>query len=332
MSNHDILVTGGAGYIGSHFINKFLQANNDVHVVVVDNFSQTKNNVIKDDRIKYLKVDLLAKKQLEKVFQKNHFDSVVHFAALASVPDSVNNPQRYYENNVVGGLNLLNCMIEKNVKKIVFSSSASVYGEPISEFIDEDHPKIPVNPYGQTKLIFEEILSNYSSAYNLNSISFRYFCAAGCDEAGKLGEFHKPETHAMPSILEALLGFRQEFCIYGDDYDTLDGTGVRDYIHVNDLASAHILALQKLSGNDRLCKSYNLGINRGFSVMELINATEEITGKKLKYQIKKRRPGDPSRLIADSRRAQDELGWKPQYLDIKEIIKTAYSFYQLHKL
>jgi UDP-glucose 4-epimerase len=322
-----ILVTGGAGYIGAHFVNKLIEKD-DAEVIVVDNFSQSKNNVIKSSNVSYYQVDIRDKQKLLDIFKKNSVDVVVHFAALANVPDSVSRPKNYYDNNINGGLSLLSCMLETGVKKIVFSSSAAVYGEPVSEIITEDHPTKPINPYGYTKLIFENILKDYQRAYDIDSISFRYFCAAGCDESLRVGEYHNPETHVIPCIVETLLGKRDEFFVYGDDYSTSDGTGVRDYIHVNDIVGAHINAMERLLGSNNLCEAYNLGINKGFSVMELIGAAERVSGKKLNYKVAPKRQGDPARLIADSSRAQQELGWKPRYIDIDEIILSAFNFFK----
>lgn len=325
-----ILVTGGAGYIGSHFINKLLTKEPLVRVVVVDNFGQGRRNVIVDERVTYLDVNLCDKDAISSVFADAGIDLVVHFAALASVPDSVARPREYYSNNIIGGINLLDVMRDNNVDKIIFSSSASVYGEPISEIITEDHPKNPTNPYGQTKLIFEHMLDDYHRAYGIKSVSFRYFCASGCDESGTVGEWHTPETHAIPCIIETLLGKRELFYVFGNDYPTPDGSGIRDYVHVNDLASAHLLAMGVLLKGDDICTAYNLGINKGFSVFELIGAAERISGKKVNHQIKKRRPGDPSRLIADATKIRRELGWEPAYTSIDSIMKTAYRYFEKH--
>lgn len=326
----NILVTGGAGYIGSHFINKTLQQG-DCRIVVVDNFSQGRSNIINDPRITYEEVDLVDKVALKKVFTDNNFDIVVHFAALASVPDSVVRPREYYYNNVIGGLNLLDCMLEGGVKKIINSSSASIFGEPITEIITEDHPKLPTNPYGSTKLVIEYILKEYHTAYGIQSVSFRYFCACGCDESLKVGEYHQPETHVIPCIIEALLGKREKFYVYGDDYPTPDGSGIRDYIHVNDLAEVHRLAMEKLLGGVEACEFLNMGIIKGFSVFELIKVAEKISGKKLNYEVRARRLGDPSMLIADSTKAQQWLGWKPKYTSIEEIFESAYNYFKLKK-
>lgn len=326
--NHlTILVTGGAGYIGSHFVNR-LRKEAGVKIIVVDDFRQSKNNIMKDRRIIYYPVDICDRKKLLGIFKQYPIDIVVHFAGLISVPDSVLNPRDYYQNNIGGGLSLLDCMIRAGVKKVIFSSSAAVYGEPVSEIIDESHPTNPINPYGLTKLIFEKMLADYHEAYRINSISFRYFCAAGCDESLKLGEYHNPETHVIPSIVETLLGLRKEFFVCGNDYPTLDGSPIRDYIHVNDLVLAHLRGLNKIMRTSDICRVYNLGINKGFSVLELIRSAEKISGIKLNYKIKERRPGDPSRLVADSSAAQKELGWRSAYTDIDKIISTAFNFYK----
>lgn len=318
-----ILVTGGAGYIGSHFVRK-LSMEPNVRIIVVDNFSQGKNNILKRNNLFYEEVDLLDSNKLNDIFKKDKIDFVVHFAALASVPDSIARPAEYYKNNIIGGLNLLACMLENGVKNIIFSSSASVYGEPVSDLIKEDDPKKPINPYGYTKLVFEKILRDYHDAYGMNSISFRYFCAAGCDESGELREGHNPETHVIPMIIQTIFGKRKEFFIYGNNFPTPDGTGIRDYIHVNDLADAHLLAIKKLADGRPICKAYNLGINRGYSVMELIDTAKKISGKEVPFQIKPRRPGDPSTLVADATAARTELGWEPKYTDIESIVKSAY--------
>lgn len=322
----NILITGGAGYIGAHVV-KLLRDESDSRIHVIDNFSQSRRNILKSDRITYHEVDIRDKESLDKVFSASKPDVVFHFAALASVPDSVINPLSYYDNNVIGTLNLLECMKSYGTRKIIFSSSAAVYGEPESEEITEDHPKRPTNPYGKTKLIGEEILKDYFHAYGISSVSFRYFCAAGIDPEKEVGEYHNPQTHVIPSILETIAGKREGFSIFGDNFPTSDGTGVRDYIHVMDLARAHILAIHKLTEAD-ICVQYNLGINKGFSVMELIKASEKVTGMSLPYTVKERRPGDPAKLIANSDKAQKELNWQPEYTDIEKIIETTYSSIQ----
>jgi UDP-glucose 4-epimerase len=321
-----IIVTGGAGYIGSHAV-KALLTDREHEIHVVDNFSQSRHNVITHPNITYHELDICDGTLLKELFVHVKPEIVFHFAALASVPDSVKNPSVYYKNNVVGSLNLLEAMRESACNKIVFSSSASTYGEPITEVISEDHPKKPTNPYGQTKLDMEHMLQAYFTAYGISSVSFRYFCAAGAEPTLELGEYHTPETHVIPCIVETLLGKREVFTIFGDDYPTPDGSGIRDYIHVVDLANAHIAAMNKLA-TEKICTQYNLGINKGFSVKELIVAAENVSGRKLNYQVKERRPGDPSRLIADPSKAMRELQWEPQYTDIADIITTAYESFK----
>jgi len=321
-----IIITGGAGYIGAHTV-KLLSQLNDVDIHVIDNFSQSRWNILTNSNLTYHELDICDTATLNEVFLEVRPDVVFHFAALASVPDSVSNPASYYKTNVFGSYNLLEAMRKSNCTKIIFSSSASVYGEPITEVITEDHPKNPTNPYGRTKLVVEHMLQEYSIAYGISSISFRYFCAAGAEPTLTVGEYHNPETHIIPSIIETLLGNREHFAIYGDDYPTHDGTGIRDYIHVVDIAQAHVLAMHKLK-NESLCTHYNLGINKGFSVRELITALETISGLTLKYEVKNRRPGDPSRLIADASKAMNELDWQPQYTDITDIVTTAYESFK----
>jgi UDP-glucose 4-epimerase len=330
MLKKNILVIGGAGYIGSHVVNLLLEKGYFVHVV--DCFRESRSNVIAHVNLRYHEVDIRNKQDLSLIFKEISLDMVLHFAALASVPDSMSRPFEYYETNVIGGLNILECMRENGVKKIVFSSSASTYGEPQNEVITETHQQVPTNTYGYTKLIFENILKDYSRAYGFSSISLRYFCAAGCDYDSGIGEYHTPETHVIPSIIETLLGRRERFFVYGDDFLTPDGTGVRDYIHVKDLATAHICAVEKINETDKVfCNQYNLGINKGFSVMELIKVAEEVSGKKLNFEIRGRREGDPSRLIADATKAQKELKWTPEYLDVKDMIESTYLFFKNKK-
>lgn len=318
-----LLITGGAGYIGAHFINKV----KDHEILVVDTFIQGKNNVL--ENIDYRNIDIRSKYHLKIVFEEFKPDVVVHYAALANVPHSVANPAKYYDVNLLGGLNVLECMREVGCDKIIFSSTAAVYGESsgvhTDEPLDNEHKPQPFNPYGRSKYMFEQILEDYYKAYKINSISFRYFCATGCDEGGKVGCYHDPETQVIPNICKTLVGKQEMFNVWGGDFNTKDGTGIRDYIHVNDLADAHILALDKIKG----CKIYNLGINKTFSVMELIKAAEKVTGKKLNYKISPRRAGDPAILMADSTKAQRELGWKPKYTDIEQIILTDYNFFKI---
>lgn len=322
----NIIVTGGAGYIGAHLV-KLLAHQPDTMIHVIDNFSQSRKNILTRPNVHYHELDICNADDMNKIFLDYAPEAVFHFAAIANVPDSVTDPAKYYRTNVVGSYNILEAMRHSGCTKIIFSSSASVYGEPESEVIIENHSKKPTNPYGRTKLVMEEMLKEYFTAYKISSISFRYFCAAGADPEGELGEYHVPETHVIPSILETILGKREMFSIFGTDYPTPDGTGIRDYIHVVDLANAHIYALHKLDA-ETICTQYNLGNNKGFSVRELIDTAEKVTGKTLPFTEKDRRPGDPSRLIADASRAMAELSWQPKYTTIEEIVATAYTSFQ----
>ncbi|MFA7298206.1 MAG: UDP-glucose 4-epimerase GalE [Candidatus Absconditabacterales bacterium] len=320
----NILVTGGAGYIGSHTVKLLLEQG--LVPIVFDSLENGFKEFVLSE--KFYQGDLRNLDDLERVFSSEHIDAVIHFAAYASVPDSVVNPDKYYHNNLIGGLNLLNTMNKYGVKKIIFSSSASVYGEPISEIIKENHPKQPINPYGHSKLVFEEILKWYNVAYQISSISFRYFCAAGASKDGIVGELHNPETHVIPVAILAALGKKEKFMIFGDDYPTPDGTGIRDFIHVEDLAQAHILGLSHLDEN--ICKQFNLGIGKGFSVKEVTEAVKKISGKDFKVEIGPRRLGDPSILIADSHAAQSFLNWKPKYIDLEDMVQTSFNFLSKH--
>lgn len=321
-----VLVTGGAGYIGSHVVNS-LRKEGLYKIFVVDNFSESRNNIIKDDFVSYHEVDIRNKVLLEKTFQEIKPDVVFHLAALTSVPLSMRDPGEYYDVNILGGLNILECMRLVGTNKIIFSSSAAVYGEPEKEIIDENHSKNPTSTYGYTKLVFENVLKDYNRAYGISSISLRYFCAAGCEADSGIGEHHKNETHIIPSIVETLLGRREEFFVYGKDFSTLDGTGVRDYIHVQDLAQGHICAMNKVFSEKNVYEQYNLGINKGFSVLDLIKEAETVSGKKLNFSFKERRPGDPSQLVANSTKAKNELGWVPKFTDIKDMVSSTYYFF-----
>lgn len=318
-----ILVTGGAGYIGSHCVKRLLENYQHDEIAVVDNLEEGHRDAVLTD--KFYKCDLRDKEKLIKVFKKEEFEAVIHFAAFASVPESVALPHKYYENNIIGGLNLLEAMLGNDVKKIIFSSSAAVYGEPISELIDEEHPRIPKNPYGHSKLVIEDMLKWYFKAYGINSISFRYFCAAGADPDGKIGERHKVETHSIPSAIFTALGKRDTFFVYGGDYKTKDGSGVRDYVHVNDLVDAHIKALDIIDENT--CDQMNLGIGKGFSVFDIINTVKELSGKTFNVKVVERRAGDPGLLIASPDKAYRYLNWKPKYTELDDIIQTALNFF-----
>lgn len=319
------LVLGGAGYIGSHMVN-YLQ-NQQHDVVVFDNLSTGFRKLVLSDQ--FYQVDILDKEALAAGFEKfGPFDCVIHFCAKSLVGESKTDPKIYYENNVTGTLNLLQVMLETGHNKIIFSSTAATFGVPQSEEIDESHPNNPINPYGQSKLMVEKILSDFADAYGMRSVCLRYFNAAGADPSGKIGEMHDPETHLIPNILKSVLGQTESnLKVFGTDYPTPDGSCIRDYIHVNDLSSAHYKAFEYIcteSGAHR----YNLGIGNGFSVLDVIKTAEKVVGKSIPYELGERRPGDPPKLIADSRRAQEELGWIPQFTNLEEIIQTAWDFHR----
>lgn len=318
-----ILVTGGAGYIGSHTVKYLLE--NDYNVVVVDNLVYGHREAVLTKNFE--QIDLADKPALDKVFKKNKLDAVIHFAAFTYVGESVTTPQKYYWNNVVNTLNLLDTMMENGVKNIVFSSTCATYGNPQYTPIDEKHPQNPINPYGKTKLMMEQIMADYETAYDLKYAALRYFNAAGADVQGELGEVHEPETHLIPLVLKAIKGEIPQITVFGTDYDTADGTCIRDYIHVEDLADAHMRAVEKLFETQ---KSYciNLGTGIGTSVKEIINAAEKVTGKKVPVVYGERRAGDPAKLYASSQKAKEILNWNPKYTDIHEIIKTAWLFEQ----
>lgn len=315
-----ILVMGGAGYIGSHTTKHLLD--NGYEVVVADNLVYGHRQAL-DARAGFVHADLLDIFSLQTLFASYQIDAVIHFAAFAYVGESVTDPAKYYTNNVVGTINLLNVMQAFGVGKIVFSSTCATYGEPLYIPIDENHPQNPINPYGRSKLMIEQIFADYERAYGLRHIALRYFNAAGASADGQRGESHTPETHLIPLVLKAIKGERKNIKVFGTDYDTRDGTCVRDYIHVEDLAVAHRLALEKL---DTYTGCINLGTGVGTTVKEIITAAEKVSGKKCPTEYVDRRPGDPARLYADNHKARDILGWTPQYLDIENIIKTAWSW------
>lgn len=321
-----ILVTGGAGYIGSHCVLALLKEGFDVHIF--DNFStghkETVETLKKYGTLTYSEGDLQNKTDIKKVFEKNKIDAVVHFAAFSQVGESVKNPQKYYQNNVCGTLNLLEAMLENDVKKIVFSSTAATYGEPVYTPIDENHPQLPINPYGQTKLMIERIMDDYDKAYGLKSVRLRYFNVAGADSEGRVGEWHTPETHLVPNILKSSFGDGKTFEMYGDDYDTKDGTCVRDYINVEDLAQAHILALKYLN-NGGETNFFNLGTQEGTTVKEVFDVCEQVIGKSIPVKKMPRREGDPAILVADNTKAKNELGWEPKN-SFEHSVKTAYEW------
>lgn len=321
-----ILVTGGAGYIGSHCVLSLLENNFNVHIF--DNLSTGNKDIIKtlkdNDNIFFTLGDLINKEEVNNVFKKSEFKAVIHFAAYSQVGESVVNPQKYYKNNILGTLNLLEAMIEHNVKYIVFSSTAAVYGRAEYTPIDEKHSLNPLSPYGRTKLAIENILDDYDKAYGIKSVRLRYFNAAGADKSLRTGECHNPETHLIPNILNTVFNQKKPFKLYGTDYKTKDGTCLRDYIDVEDLAKAHILALRYLeNGGNTDC--FNLGTSKGYTVKEVFHLCEKITGRKLPLEIGNKREGDPAELVADNKKAKEILGWIPQK-SLDESIQNAYNW------
>ena len=323
----NVLVCGGAGYIGSHTVYELIERGHSV--VVVDSLIKGHKAAVHNDAKFYLG-DIRDEEFMDKVFKENNIDAVIDFAAFSLVGESVNEPFKYYENNVYGTLKLLEAMERAGVKKIVFSSTAATYGEPENEIIVESDKTNPTNPYGETKLTVEKMLKWADNAYGIKFVALRYFNAAGAHISGKIGEDHSPETHLIPIILQTALGQREKMFIFGDDYDTPDGTCVRDYIHVTDLADAHIKALEKLFKTNE-SGIYNLGNGKGFSVKEVIEKAKKVTGKEFKVEIEARRNGDPSTLIASSEKAIKELGWKPKFNTLDKIIETAWNWHKDHK-
>ena len=318
-----ILIVGGAGYIGSH-ANKYL-SQQGYQTVVYDNLSYGHADFVKYGD--FVRGDLNNVEQLRSVFEDHNISAVMHFAAFAYVGESVENPEKYYMNNVVNTLNLLNVMKVFGCHNIIFSSTCATYGNPAYLPIDEQHVQNPINPYGATKLMVENILRDYSVAYDFKYVCLRYFNAAGADIEAELGENHNPETHLIPLILDAALGLRDDISVFGTDYNTPDGSAVRDYIHVTDLAKAHLLALDYLSEGGK-SSAFNLGNGEGHSVLEVINAVKRITKKDFRVNILERRPGDPPRLVGSSKKAQEILGWNPEFNSIETIIETAWTWHQ----
>ena len=323
----NVLVCGGAGYIGSHTVYELIERGHSV--VVVDSLIKGHKAAVHNEAKFYLG-DIRDEEFMDRVFKENNIEPVIDFAAFSLVGESVNEPFKYYENNVYGTLKLLEAMERAGVKKIVFSSTAATYGEPENDIIVESDKTNPTNPYGETKLTVEKMLKWADNAYGIKFVALRYFNAAGAHISGKIGEDHSPETHLIPIILQTALGQREKMFIFGDDYDTPDGTCVRDYIHVTDLADAHIKALEKLFKTNE-SGIYNLGNGKGFSVKEVIEKAKKVTGKDFKVEIEARRSGDPSTLIASSEKAIKELGWKPKFNTLDKIIETAWNWHKDHK-
>jgi len=317
-----ILVTGGAGYIGSHTVKILLEKGYEP--VIFDNLSSGHRELLPGGI--FIQADLREKEKIERTIREYRIEAVIHFASLIQVGESYDNPRLYYTHNLITTLNLLEAMLEVGVKKFVFSSSAAVYGEPRSVPVTEDHPVNPTNPYGQTKAFIEKILADYGRAHGLSFISLRYFNAAGADLDGRRGELHEPETHLIPNIMLHLLNKKPYFELYGDDFPTPDGTAVRDYIHVLDLAEAHVLAL-RLMEDKPVQAVFNLGTGQGYSVREIISWVERITGKKVNLRIRPRRRGDVPILMASKEKAMQELQWEPRYSDIETIIRTAWQWH-----
>ena len=318
-----ILVVGGAGYIGSHMVRKLV--NEGYAVVILDNLSTGNRRLVQADEL--VVGSLGDARLLDRLFSKHRFDAVMHFAAFSQVGESVRRPLDYYRNNLSETGVLLEAMIRNEVKRFIFSSTAAVYGEPLRTPITEEHSCAPTNPYGNTKLAVERMLNDCDAAYGLRYTALRYFNAAGADESGEIGEMHDPETHLIPIVLSAAAGRVEHIQVFGTDYPTPDGTCVRDYIHVNDLAQAHMLALGALlDGGDS--SVYNLGSSNGFSVKEVIEIAESVTGREIPVLEAPRRPGDPATLIASSDRIKEVLGWKPAYQTLQGIIGTAWNWHQ----
>lgn len=321
----NILVIGGAGYIGSHMVR--MLAKQGYNPVVFDNLSKGHREAVVNYPFEL--GDLGDKARLTEVFKKYGIEAVMHFAAFAEVGESVKEPSKYYHNNVAKVLDLLDALVENDIKYFVFSSTAATFGEPIRPKIDESHPQNPINPYGNTKLMVEKILADFDTAYGLKATALRYFNASGADDSGEIGESHNPETHLIPIVLQAAAGKRPSIKMFGTDYPTPDGTCVRDYVHVNDLARAHILALEKMF-KDNVSERFNLGSGNGFSVAEIVKEAKRITGIDFTVEKAPRRDGDPAVLVADSAKAERILGWKPQY-NLTRIIETAWKWEQHRK-
>jgi UDP-glucose 4-epimerase len=319
-----ILVTGGAGYIGSHAVRLFRARGHEVWVY--DNLSMGHRAAAPAERL--IVGDLGEPARLDQALVEHRIEAVVHFAAFAYVGESVEQPARYYQNNLVNTLNLLDALRRLRIDRFVFSSTCATYGVPEKVPITEDEKQKPINPYGNTKLAVERALADYAAAYNWGFAALRYFNAAGASPEGDLGEDHEPETHLIPLVLQAVLGQRPAITVFGDDYPTPDGTCIRDYIHVDDLAEAHLLALEKLAPGKHWY--YNLGTGRGYSVREVIRLAEEVTGKPVPVRQGPRRPGDPPELVASADKIRRELGWQPRYTDLRGILETAWNWHRRH--
>ncbi len=319
-----VLVTGGAGYVGSHLVR--LLSERGLRAIVLDNLSTGHPEAVgsKD----FVKGDVSDSGLVTALLRKHNVEVIYHLAARALVEESVAEPRKYYECNIRGGLSVLEAALDAGVKKVVFSSSAAVYGAPESVPIEESAPRCPINPYGRTKAMYEDMLADYASAYGLAAVSLRYFCAAGAWPDGSVGEDHSPETHLIPNVISVALGKKPAVKIFGTDYPTKDGSCIRDFVHVCDLAEAHLLATRKLEPGKLV--AFNLGSERPASVREVIEVAREVTGKEIAVVEEGRRPGDPPELVASSQRAREELGWQPRFPDLEQIIETAWRWHSSH--
>ncbi len=319
----NVLVVGGAGYIGSHMVKELLGIG--CGVIVLDNLARGHRELLPGGE--FIEGDLGDSVLLHEIFSQHSIDAVMHFAAYSLVGESVEQPLRYYRNNLARTVELIDSMIQHGIRRFIFSSTAAVYGEPIKTPITEDHPCHPTNPYGASKLAVERMLEDCAGAHGLRYVSLRYFNAAGADASGKIGERHQPETHLIPLVLQVATGERENIRIFGTDYPTTDGSCLRDYVHVSDLAQAHLLALQSLmtTGGNAI---YNLGNSKGYSVHEVIDVTRQITRHPIPTVTAARRPGDPAILIADSTKIRRELGWRPHYESLTAIVETAWAWHR----
>ncbi len=318
-----ILVVGGAGYIGSHMVKMLLRQGH--HVVTLDNLSTGHRDAVLGGE--FIEGDIADRELLDELFNQHRFDGVMHFASFIQVGESVREPAMYYRNNVANTITLLDEMVKANIGHFIFSSTAAIFGEPVGIPIDEQHPRQPINPYGRSKWMIEQVLEDFQRAYGLRSVSLRYFNAAGADPEGELGERHEPETHLIPLVLQAASGRRPDITVFGRDYDTPDGTCIRDYIHIVDLCQAHLLALKYL-WDGAPSAQFNLGNGEGFSVQQVIDTARKVTGRNITVVDGPRRDGDPARLVADSHQARQVLGWQPEYASLDTIIEHAWQWEQ----
>lgn len=323
MPNKTILVTGGAGFIGSHMVKLLVQQG--YHVIVLDNLRHGHRDAVLGAEL--IVADLADTKTLDDIFKQWPITTVLHFASLISVGESVKNPALYYQNNTTNTINLLNAMCQHGIQQFIFSSTAAIFGNPEYSPIDTEHPKNPINPYGRSKWLIEQTLADYEIAYGLRSICLRYFNAAGADPDGQLGDRHNPQFHLIPLALLAAHGNREAITVFGNDYDTPDGTCIRDYIHVADLCQAHLLAMQALD-NGKTNTVYNLGNGTGFSVTEVIEMAKQVSQKNIKIIQGQRREGDPAILVADASKIKTELNWQPQYPELEIIVEHAWQSIQ----